>query len=282
MEHKHTTNSSPEWDQVLKDYKLLENVGEGSYGQVFKAIHKKSKYNVAIKKISLQENAGICMYLSVIREISILRKLSKHVSNKFSVRLIEVIVPEEEMKKGQIRNIFMVMDFWQYSLRDMLNSDIDNLSQEHIIIIVYNLLCALNYLHTANVLHRDLKPSNIMVTPDYRVRICDFGLSRTLEQEEKNEEKEEEKSEKPSSRRELSPIAYSRWYRPPEVILYSGYDSKADMWSIGCVISELLLKATKSEKNIKDTILFPGKACFPLSPCLDIKPKYKTIFKEVH
>lgn len=54
---------------------------------------------------------------------------------------------------------------------------------EHAKIVLYNLLCAVNFLHTANVMHRDLKPSNVLLTDQCSVKICDFGLARTLPQD---------------------------------------------------------------------------------------------------
>ena len=154
------------------------------------------------------------------------------------------------------------MDFWDYSLREMLSSDVCNFSEEHLIVLVYNLLCAINYLHNVNVIHRDIKPSNIMVTVDCCVRICDFGFARSYDKTN-------------LKAREISPVAYSRWYRPPEIILCSDYDNKADNWSLGCVITELVNKiANKKQKDShkNSNILFPGKSCYPISPSTEISP----------
>ena len=61
------------------------------------------------------------------------------------------------------------------------SSDIrDNLSMDHVKLIVYNILCALNFLYQANIIHRDLKPANILINEDCQIKICDFGISRTL------------------------------------------------------------------------------------------------------
>lgn len=54
------------------------------------------------------------------------------------------------------------------------------ISQEHIKLILYNLLCAVKFCHSANVVHRDFKPANILVNKDCQVKLCDFGISRTL------------------------------------------------------------------------------------------------------
>ena len=175
------------------------------------------------------------------------------------------------METTKFKDIFLVMDYWKYNLRSFLDADVSNYSKSHVEVLVYNLLSALNYFHSANVLHRDIKPSNIMVTPECEVRICDFGLSRTLEvEEEKGKTDMVNEGERKQSRsgRDMTPVAYSRWYRPPEVILCSDYGAKADMWSIGCVISELAIKvSSEGTEGDKKSILFPGKSCYPISPC---------------
>jgi serine/threonine protein kinase len=53
-------------------------------------------------------------------------------------------------------------------------------NEAHLVTIFYNILCAMNIIHSANVVHRDLKPANILVDSLCNVKICDFGLSRTL------------------------------------------------------------------------------------------------------
>ena len=55
-----------------------------------------------------------------------------------------------------------------------------HLTEEHVITIFYNQLCALNYIHSANIIHRDLKPSNFLIDSNCYVKICDFGLARVL------------------------------------------------------------------------------------------------------
>ena len=56
----------------------------------------------------------------------------------------------------------------------------DNLNREHVIILMYNLLCAIHFLHSANVIHRDIKPANILTTEQCEIKICDFGISRSI------------------------------------------------------------------------------------------------------
>jgi serine/threonine protein kinase len=142
---------------------------------------------------------------------------------------------------------------------------------EHAKIIVYNLLCAVNYLHSANVIHRDLKPGNILLTDSNLFFLCDFGLARTLPKElqafenvgglsnekenstegflRKNRfERESISNVLNTSRiprqkmdRQLTPHVASRWYRSPELRLTERiYGSKSDMWSVGCIMGECL------------------------------------------
>jgi serine/threonine protein kinase len=55
--------------------------------------------------------------------------------------------------------------------------------EEHALIVLYNMLCALNFLHSAKVMHRDIKPSNILINSSCQVKLCDFGMARTLDQD---------------------------------------------------------------------------------------------------
>lgn len=71
------------------------------------------------------------------------------------------------------------MEYAESDLKKILKSSI-NLEILHIQTIVYNLLCAIKYLHESTVLHRDLKPANILVNEDCSVKLCDYGLARSI------------------------------------------------------------------------------------------------------
>ena len=92
-----------------------------------------------------------------------------------------MITPEFDPKSNDpIKYIFIVMDCENTDLKEVLREqDSLNFSEEHMIIIMYNLLCSLNYLHSANIMHRDIKPANILLDYECRAKICDFGLART-------------------------------------------------------------------------------------------------------
>ena len=143
----------------------------------------------------------------------------------------------------------MVMDYFELDLSVFINnSESFDICEQHILIIMYNLLCAINHLHSCNIMHRDLKPANIMMTTECIPVVADFGLARTCLKQTKKMDPEttarknkfEDDSNK-APKRKLSNHVQSRWYRAPEVILLQqDYDTKVDMWSIGCILGELL------------------------------------------
>lgn len=72
------------------------------------------------------------------------------------------------------------MDYMDSDLKRLLNQvEKMPLSKEHVLVLIYKLLCALNYVNTANILHRDLKPANVLIDENCNIKICDFGIART-------------------------------------------------------------------------------------------------------
>ena len=91
------------------------------------------------------------------------------------------------------------------------------------------MLKCLKFIHSADLLHRDLKPSNILVNSECHIKVADFGLARSVLQQ--NNEGEPV----------LTDYVATRWYRAPEVLLGSTtYTKGVDMWSLGCILAELL------------------------------------------
>lgn len=77
--------------------------------------------------------------------------------------------------------IFIVMEYVENDLRQIIDDiKTDYFTEKHVTAIAYNLLCSVNCLKSSNVIHRDLKPNNILITSNSHVKICDFGLARTL------------------------------------------------------------------------------------------------------
>ena len=108
--------------------------------------------------------------------------------------IYDIILPEEVLKSEQsqscevlvnvsqskLTHLFIVMEYGDIDLSTMLQSKV-KLGEEHVITIIYNLLCALNFIHSANIMHRDIKTSNILIDDNCTIKICDFGLSRVMQ-----------------------------------------------------------------------------------------------------
>ena len=115
----------------------------------------------------------------------------------------------------------------------LFESDLDRivasqqrLSDQHAQYFVYQILRGLKFIHSANVLHRDLKPSNLLVNSNCDLAICDFGLARGVSADTAGQ---------------LTEYVVTRWYRAPELLCESAdYDAKVDVWSVGCVLGEIL------------------------------------------
>ena len=199
-------------------------MGGGAYGVVAAALDKQSNKKIAIKKV---ENAfeDLIDAKRIYREIKLLR-FFKHEN---IIRLTEILLPEDAKT---FNDIYIVTELMETDLHRVIYSK-QQLTDDHIQYFAYQILKATLYMHSANVIHRDLKPSNILVNKNCDVKICDLGLGRGYDQED------DFKTE----------YVVTRWYRAPEVILNASEYTKAiDVWSIGCILAELLGR----------TALFPG------------------------
>lgn len=153
------------------------------------------------------------------REIIFLQELSGHEN---IIRLQNVIRAEND------RDIYLVFDFMDTDLHAVIRANI--LEDIHKQYIIYQVLKCLKFMHSANLLHRDLKPSNLLLNSECHVKVADFGLARSLDTKE------------PDQTPILTDYVATRWYRAPEILLGSNkYTKGVDMWSLGCILAELLL-----------------------------------------
>ncbi|CAG9328205.1 unnamed protein product [Blepharisma stoltei] len=202
---------------ILRKYEILQKLGKGAYGIVWKAIDKKTREVVALKKVfDAFQNATDAQ--RTFREIMFLQELNGHEN---IVRLLNVIRAEND------RDIYLVFDFMETDLHAVIRAGI--LEDIHKQYICYQILKALKYMHSGQLLHRDLKPSNVLLNSECLVKVADFGLARSVAAQEEG------------SNPVLTDYVATRWYRAPEILLGSTKYSKAvDMWSMGCIIGEML------------------------------------------
>jgi mitogen-activated protein kinase 1/3 len=159
-----------DWE-VGSNYDCKKLLGKGSYGSVCLAEHKTTGKKVAIKKMEgVFEDETDCK--RILREIILLRKL-KH---KHVVGLIDIILPAD---LETFDTLYIVLEHAESDIKKLVKSAI-HLEMLHISTIVYNLLCAVKFMHSADVIHRDLKPANILINEDCTVKVCDFGLARSI------------------------------------------------------------------------------------------------------
>lgn len=163
-------NKFADWE-VGREYECVKLLGQGSYGAVCSAVHKPSGRKVAIKKMmGVFEDEVDCK--RILRELHLLRKLR----NNMVVELFDLIEPKDP---ANFDTVYVVLGLSESDLKKVIKSAI-YLETKHISTVVYNLLCGLKYLHSANIVHRDLKPANVLINEDCSVQIADFGLSRSL------------------------------------------------------------------------------------------------------
>lgn len=220
---------------VSQSFKVVRVLGEGAYGIVSLAIHVPTGTQVAIKKIEPFDKPLFC--LRTLREIKLLSRLSNHEN---IVQLYDVQQPQDF---NSFKEVYIIQEYMPTDLVNVIESQI--LSEEHVQYFTYQILRGLKLIHSAGVIHRDLKPSNILINENCDLKICDFGLAR-LDVLHPNSSKIPKKGGISA----LTEYVATRWYRAPEIMLNSAqYSSEIDVWSVGCILAEMLTYRP----------LFPGK-----------------------
>ncbi|XP_078036412.1 mitogen-activated protein kinase 15 isoform X1 [Augochlora pura] len=225
MSGKNTTEKVLEIDShVSKHYDIVRRLGKGAYGIVWKAIDKKNKETVAVKKIfdAFQNQTDA---QRTFREIMFLLSFANHEN---IIRLIGL------HKANNDRDIYLVFEYMEIDLHNVIKKG-NLLKDIHKVFIMYQLFKAIKYIHSGNVIHRDLKPSNVLLNTQCQCKIADFGLARSVTQ---IGEGDGETGSDPT----LTDYVATRWYRAPEILVASKrYTKGIDMWSLGCILGEMLL-----------------------------------------
>jgi serine/threonine protein kinase len=141
--------------------------------------------------------------------------------------------------------LYMMMELADTDLHRLIQSSCP-LTEGHIRVIMYQVLSGVKAMHDNGVLHRDLKPGNLLLNKDCELKITDFGLARMMPKQV-HAEREQAASDAPPM---MTEYVVTRWYRPPELMLApnGSYDGAVDMWSVGCILGELVSRKP----------LFPG------------------------
>lgn len=224
-------SAPPGGDEFPKHLRVLRQLGRGAYGTVHLCEDINSGCQVAVKHVKHAARHG----KSMLREVHLLARL-KHENLLHLVDFPAVSGPNFD-------DIFLVLPYLPADLHKVIQSR-QALSDKHVQVIVCQILRALAHLHAAGVAHRDLKPANILLTSDCRLKVCDFGLARG---DMPDPDGDDEPAEACGV---LTEYVVTRWYRAPEVMLLpKKYNSAVDVWSVGCILGEILGRRA----------LFPGK-----------------------
>uniref|UniRef100_A0A2K6VB43 mitogen-activated protein kinase n=1 Tax=Anopheles darlingi TaxID=43151 RepID=A0A2K6VB43_ANODA len=207
--------------EVGPRYTNLAYIGEGAYGMI-RGGHRHEDQSCHQKDLTLR--ASDLLSANIARN-----------QNPYQIQIIDIRdilrVPSIE----QMKDVYIVQCLMETDLYKLLKTQ--RLSNDHICYFLYQILRGLKYIHSANVLHRDLKPSNLLLNTTCDLKICDFGLARVADPEHDHTGF-------------LTEYVATRWYRAPEIMLNSkGYTKSIDIWSVGCILAEML----------SNRPIFPGK-----------------------
>lgn len=195
-----------------------KRLGEGTYAEVFKAhlASNPAKF-VAIKKIKIKAEFKDGITMDAIREVKALQEIS----HPNIISLLAVFTTKDQ-------NMNLVLEF-------LPNGDLKEMIQDQNIRYTpadvkawMGMICrGIWFCHENFILHRDLKPDNLLIAADGEVKIADFGLARSFA----------------DPYQKMTPVVITQWYRPPELLYRARYYSgNVDVWSIGCIFAELVLR----------------------------------------
>ncbi|RZF39872.1 hypothetical protein LSTR_LSTR008477 [Laodelphax striatellus] len=204
-------------DERFSRYEKIEFLGEGQFATVYKARDTKTDDIVAVKKIKIGSlaEAKDGINRTALREIKLLQELN----HPNIIGLLDVF--------GHKSNVSLVFDYMHTDLEVIIKDQSIVLTPANVKAYMLMTLHGLEYLHNQWILHRDLKPNNLLVNSAGVLKIGDFGLARFFG----------------SPNRIYTHQVVTRWYRCPELLFGSKmYNTGVDMWALGCILAELLLR----------------------------------------
>nr|XP_009859511.1 serine/threonine-protein kinase 36-like [Ciona intestinalis] len=195
----------------MDNYQVLELIGEGSFGKVYKGRKKYTGSTVALKFIPKAGKSDKDLR-NLRKEIEIMSDLQ----HPNIIQLLDNFETEQE--------VVVVTEYAEGELFQILEDD-GKLSEDQVQEIASQLVSALYYLHSHRILHRDMKPQNILIGKGGVVKLCDFGFARAMSM----------------NTLVLTSIKGTPLYMSPELVEEKPYDHNADLWSLGCILYELFV-----------------------------------------
>lgn len=186
--------------------------------------------------------------IRTLRELRILSHLKDHAN---IIRIQDAFLSKTQDDTHVISSVYLVTEQMDTDLHRVIQSQ--HLSMNHVRYFAWQLIRGVAFMHESNIIHRDLKPSNLFVNANCQLRIGDFGLSR-VDSVDCSDQKLPAQTVLTSFPSPVSPIRRAsntsppltqyiatRWYRPPEILLFgSRYSPSVDLWAIGCIICEMM------------------------------------------
>jgi len=211
-------------------YEKISKIGQGTFGEVFKARCRTDRSKiVALKKI-LMENEKEGFPITALREIRILQLLN----HENIVNLIEICRQYSKHKT----TFYLVFDFCEHDLAGLLSNINVKFSLGEIKKVMQQMCEGLFFIHNNKIIHRDMKAANILITKQGILKLADFGLARAI-----------------SINKQGHPNRYTNrvvtlWYRPPELLLGErNYGPAVDMWGAGCIMAEMWTRSPIMQGN---------------------------------
>ncbi|XP_020517890.1 cyclin-dependent kinase B1-1-like isoform X2 [Amborella trichopoda] len=204
---------------VLADYYIEKSLGIDSQGETLRAIAFKDYSSVTLKILHFETYDG--PLLNFDQEISIVYSIP---SSIYIVQILDLDIYMDLLLRCWTFLIFEAMDM---DLKEFIRLG-QQLNAKRIKSFLYQLCMGVSYIHSHSIIHRDLKPRNIWVNKSKGVvKIEGFGFAQ--------------RDRTPQEER-VFPEAGLSWYRAPEVLLHGPYSTPCDMWSLGCIFGEMVVR----------------------------------------